>query len=150
MEKEKKSIIGVMDVLLLVLTLAFLIGIKTLFHPCGPKDDGSWMTCHWAGQSIFGIAIALFVMAIFHFLSGIIFKKPIVKAGIALSMIPISLIAIFTPGNLIGLCMMEDMRCHSVMRPAVIVFGITIAAASIIDIFIQRSSQNYEDKWGDK
>ena len=148
MSNEKKSKPGIMDIVLPVLTLIFLVGIKTFLQPCGPKDDGSWMTCHWAGQSIFGISIALFIMAILHLLVGIVFSKPGIKAGISIGMVPIAIIGALTPGHLIGLCMMETMRCHTVTRPATIVFCMIIAAVALINFFIQRASQDYEDKWG--
>ena len=37
------------DILPAVLSVLFLMGILFVFHPCGPKEDGTWMSCHWAG-----------------------------------------------------------------------------------------------------
>ena len=46
-------------ILLFVFSVVELIGIRTFFAPCGPKEDGSWMSCHWAGQAVTGTAAVL-------------------------------------------------------------------------------------------
>ena len=62
--KKNSSKIGAGDIVLLVVSVFFLIGILTFFQACGPKDDGSWMTCHWAGQALTGLAAVLTVIAL--------------------------------------------------------------------------------------
>ena len=52
-----------------------------------------------------------------------------------------ALLSAILPGNLIGLCMMDTMRCRSVMRPAVIVFSLLMIAAAIFDLFVQRGKK---------
>lgn len=133
MEKKKINI-GVTDIILLVLSIVFLIGIRTFFAPCGPKDDGSWMTCHWAGQAITGIAAVLLVISVIHLLV----KESKVKQGLAIAMIPMALFSAILPGNMIGLCMMNTMRCHSVMHPATIVMSVLMIAAAVLDLIMQR------------
>ena len=44
----------VCDFLLSVLALALLLGLLFVFGPCAPREDGGWMTCHWAGQALKG------------------------------------------------------------------------------------------------
>ena len=39
-------------------------------------------------------------------------------------MIPVSFLIIVLPGRLIPLCMMETMRCHVIMQPAVTVIAV--------------------------
>ena len=133
MEKKKINI-GVTDIILLVLSIVFLIGIRTFFAPCGPKDDGSWMTCHWAGQAITGIASVLLVISVIH----MFVKDAKVKQGLAIAMIPMALFSAILPGNMIGLCMMNTMRCHSVMHPATIVMSVLMIAAAVLDLIMQR------------
>ena len=132
--ENKKINIGVSDIALVVLGVIFFVGIRTFFAPCGPKDDGNWMTCHWAGQAISGIAAVLLVIAVIH----LIVKDAKVKQGLALAIIPTALLAAFLPGNLIGLCMMNTMRCHSVMRTATIIVSLLMIAAALCDVFAQR------------
>ncbi|MBO5574333.1 MAG: DUF4418 family protein, partial [Clostridium sp.] len=54
-----KGRIRATDIALTIISFLFLIGTKTIFGPCGPKEDGSFMTCHWAGQALFGIACVM-------------------------------------------------------------------------------------------
>ena len=132
--ENKKINIGASDIILLVLSAVFLIGIRTFFAPCGPKDDGSWMTCHWAGQAITGIASVLLVISVIH----MFVKDAKVKQGLAIAMIPTALFSVILPGNMIGLCMMNTMRCHSVMRPATIIVSVFVIAAAAFDLLVQR------------
>ena len=132
--ENKKINIGASDIILLVLSAVFLIGIRTFFAPCGPKDDGSWMTCHWAGQAITGIAAVLLVISVIH----MFVKDAKVKQGLAIAMIPTALFSVILPGNMIGLCMMNTMRCHSVMHPATIVMSVLMIAAAVLDLIMQR------------
>ena len=130
----KKNTIGITDIILIIISAVFLIGIRTFFSPCGPKDDGSWMTCHWAGQAISGIAAVILVIAVCH----AIFKDPGTKTGLSIAIVPLSLFAAVLPGNLIGLCMMNDMRCHSMMRTDTVIFSVLLILISIADILVQK------------
>ena len=56
MKKVKERTAGIV---MTVLSLLLTIGSKTIFSACGPKEDGSWMTCHWAEQAVFGMGIVL-------------------------------------------------------------------------------------------
>ena len=47
---EKRA--GVTDFLLLLLTILFPAGLVTVFKGCPAGEDGSWMSCHWAGEGI--------------------------------------------------------------------------------------------------
>ena len=130
----KKRRCGITDVLLLVLNLIFFVGIQTVFAPCEAHPDGSWMTCHWAGQALMGIAAALTVIAVMH----LVIPRAQVKMGLALAMIPISVLALVLPDHLIGLCMMETMHCHTVMTPAVTVLSLLNIMTAGADIYVYR------------
>ena len=128
----KENKIGVTDIALLVLSAALLIGVLTVFAPCGPKEDGSWMTCHWAGNAVAGAAAVLTVCAIVRMLvRG-------TKLGLDFAMISAAALAALLPGQLIHLCMMADMRCRAVMTPAVRVLSVLIAVVAVVDIVLQR------------
>ena len=120
------------DYLPAVLSVLFLLGILFVFHPCGPKEDGSWMNCHWAEQAVFVMGCALTAMAVFVLISG----KSEAGAGAALSMTALSAAAALTPGLAINLCMMTTMHCHTVMRPAVIVICALIAVTGAAHTFL--------------
>ena len=124
--------INLQDVILLVLSLLLAFGTEFFFHACPAKDDGSWMRCHWAENAVFAAGIALSVLALARFF----ISDQKIKAGISFSFLSFSLLAAFVPGIVIPLCMMKDMRCHTVMRPSVIVLSILICALSVVDILV--------------
>ena len=92
------------------------------------------MTCHWAGQGVTGIAAVLLVISVIH----LIVKDAKIKLGLSLAVIPTALLSAILPGNLIGLCMMNTMRCHSIMRTSAIVESVLLIAIAVFDIFVQK------------
>ena len=101
MNSQKKGI-GVCPLLQIVLNAIFFVGIQTIFAPCEPHEDGTWMTCHWAGEALLGIAAVMLVMSLLHLLP----LRTGMKEGLVFAMIPVSFLIIVLPGRLIPLCMM--------------------------------------------
>lgn len=130
---DKKISVGVTDVVFAILAIFFTVGILTFFAPCGPKDDGSWMACHWAGRAVAGISAVITLISLIH-----LFVPGKIKIGLDLAAVPIALLAAILPGNLINLCMMQTMKCHTLTHPATIVLSVLIIVAVVIDILIQR------------
>ena len=122
------------DFLLPIVALLFLLGLLTVFAPCGAKEDGGWMSCHWAGQTLRGLSGAMLVIALLHLLPGM----GEMKKGLNLAMLPLCVLAMLVPGRLVSLCMMASMRCRSVMSPAVTVFSILLIALSVLDLLLHR------------
>ena len=140
MKNNRKLLI--LDAAVLLLSAALCIGTKLLFHACGAKEDGGWMNCHWAECAVFAAGIALTV-------SGLLLctvKGRRQRAGIALGIVPAALTAAFLPQNVIPLCMMNTMRCHSVMRPAVMVLGCLIAVCALTDNILSLKAAKEEDR----
>ena len=135
--ENKKFRINASDIVLTVLSVFFFIGMLTFLNPCGPKEDGSWMTCHWAGQALTGISAVLTVISIIH----LCIQNTEIKQGLSLAMIPAALLSAVLPGTLISLCMMNSMRCHSVTRTASIIISAVIIIAAVIDIIICRKKK---------
>ena len=131
---KRSSAYTACDILLPLLALAFFLGLLFVFGPCGPKEDGGWMTCHWAGQALRGLAGALLVIALLHLLPG----RAELKMGLDLATLPLSVLALLLPGRLIGLCTMASMQCRSVMRPAVTVFAVLLMIVSALDLLMRR------------
>ncbi len=125
------------NLLLLLSTVAAFISTLQVFTPCGPKEDGSFMVCHWAHEGIKLLLIIAIVIAVLHFF----FKDVKVKTGLALSLIPVALGCAFLPGNSINLCMMHDMRCHTVMAPGVRIVGILLVVCALIDLYLVRKAK---------
>ena len=120
--------INITDVCLLVFSAALCLGVKLVFHACGMKEDGSWMNCHWAEQAVFAVSIGLTVTAGLRLL-----LNRQAKAGAALAMSVIAVMTALLSGVFVRLCMMDTMRCHAVMRPAVIILCALIAVTGIAD-----------------
>lgn len=130
---DKKFNIGVSDIVLAVVSVFFVAGIFSFFGACGPKADGSWMMCHWAGQIEKGLSVVLAVIA----LARLFVKNSKVKLGLSLSIVPVAVFAALVPGHIIHLCMMKTMRCHTIMHPAIVVIAVVLVAAAVIDSIIQ-------------
>ena len=139
--ETKKRRAGGCDLLLLVLSVVELVGIRTVFRPCGPKEDGSWMSCHWAGQAVTGIAVCLVILSIAHLLTG----NRGMKLGLDVGVMVLTVFSVLIPGRLIGLCMMPDMRCHQLMTPGVTVCSVLVLAAAVADAaLIGRKGKRHE------
>ena len=128
--KTDKVRFGLTDLALVIISAVYLVGIRTLFSPCGIKEDGTWMTCHWAGQAVTGIAALLLVISLVRFL----FPDAGVRMGLSAAMIPTAVLGALMPGVLIGLCMMDNMRCHSVMRPFTVIMSVLEILAAVLDM----------------
>ena len=132
MKRSLKTL--VFDIVLLLLSAGLTVGVKTVFSACEKKPDGTWMACHWAEQAVMALGCAMTVMALVN----IVLNKTDLKRGIVLAMIPAALITAFVPNTLIKLCMMTDMHCHSVMKPAVIIISALIAVCGCVYVFVCR------------
>lgn len=131
---KKKGKVGVTDILLLFVNGIFFVGMHTFLAPCGQQADGHWMVCHWAGEALFGVSAVLFAIALLH---AVIWRAAI-KTGLAMAMIPTAVLAFFLPGQMIDLCMMEMMRCHTVMQPAARAISVVMILLACMDIYVYR------------
>lgn len=121
--------ISAIDIILLVLSLVLCFGTAFAFHPCAPKADGSYMMCHWASHVIIALGAVLSLLSLVRLFT----QNALVKAGLTLSFVPVAVVCALVPKVLMPLCMMQDMRCHTTMRPAVIVLCVLISALSVVD-----------------
>ena len=108
----KKQMIPAM--ILLVLSLIITIGSQSFLSPC-VHEDGSFGTCHWAGQALLGLGCVLGILAILC----LCVQKA--RLGAYMSALLVCGLGILTPGTLIDLCHMSTMRCRMVMQPAMII-----------------------------
>ncbi|WP_315265747.1 DUF4418 family protein, partial [Selenomonas noxia] len=73
-------------------------------------------------------------MALLH----LIIPRAHIKCGLAIAMIPVSLLALLLPGHLMDLCMMDQMRCHTVTAPAVTSIALLDMMLAAADIYVYR------------
>lgn len=127
---EKNTKKPVTAILILLVSILFLVGMMTFLSPCGPKEDGTFMSCHQAGMALrilSGAAVIVSAAALFRPAFARIADILLVIFGIA---------AIVIPGNIIHLCMMPEMRCRAVMKPGAMVFAILLIALAAADLVI--------------
>ena len=109
--------------IVLILSLLIAVGSQTFLGAC-VHEDGSFGACHWASRAALALGAAQAVMA----LLALVF--PGQRQGLYLSMLPVSVAGLVTPGTLIDICKMNTMRCRMVMRPALLVlFALTLVVA---------------------
>ena len=134
---KQHGVTRIAEIAVLVFSICLTIGIRTLFKACDAKEDGSWMTCHWAEQAVFAVSVAILIAA-----CALVFYNGRghhgVKAGISFAIAVQAAVCIAVPGVFIGLCMMDTMRCHTVMRPAVIVVCLLVCATAVISCYLNR------------
>ena len=128
MEKRKPT---VLCIVVLILAVLLAVGAATFAGPC-VHDDGSIGPCHTAGTVLIGLGIAVMVISILRLFlprnsaNGIL-------AGIAGVL---GLLAAILPGTALPLCMMDTMRCQTIMHPYALVLGILIFVLAIIDAVV--------------
>ncbi len=124
-------------ILLLLLSVFLDVGVWTFFSPCAAKEDGGFMMCHWAGVATGATALLLTV----HIILLILARNRKVKRGILLTMAPTVILMLLFPDFLIPLCMMPDMRCRMITRPAVLAVGILMIGLIIINIGLNKRGE---------
>ena len=112
-------------IVLLFLAAVAAVGSRTFMAPCA-HADGSFGACHWAGRTLLGLSCVLGITAV------ISVCVPRARFGAYLSALPVSLLAIRTPGSLIALRRSDAMRCRMVTRPAaILLFSASLLCALI-------------------
>ena len=134
MNQAQSNKSSIMSVIMFIFTLILIGGCKTVFKACTEKSGGNFMTCHWAEQTIFVIAIAMAVIA----LLAIIVGDSRAKAAYSLAEIPLAVATAFTPQYIIPLCIGADMRCKTIMQPAIMIISAVIAVIALISFIVYR------------
>ena len=131
-KEEKNKRFGARAWVLLGLSLAYLLGVLFVFSPCGPKEDGTWMNCHWAGVAIAWLAGGMTALCVLR----LVLRGARARMACSLALLPLAVAAFMVPGRIVPMCMSLDMRCHAVMAPAAAVFSALVALAALADGFL--------------
>ena len=128
---------------LLLLSILIAAGSVSFLGPC-VHEDGSFGSCHWAGQAMLGIGLLLCLQS---FAALLIWDNRI-RVGIFLSCLMTAILGLVTPGTLIDLCRMSTMRCRSLMRPAMLILCGLCTLLSLLGIFQEwkRNTHHIEHK----
>ena len=117
-------------IVLTVLSSILLVGILTFAGPCDVHDDGTVSSCYWASRAVLGVGVVLVVISLVR-----IFERDEgERRGLSFSAALLGVLVAVLPGVLIDLCMMQTMRCHTVMRPFALVMGVLIAVVGGVDL----------------
>ena len=90
------------------------------------------MKCHWTGRIELFLGITIALLGLLKIFSSDAKYQLGLNVGIILNAAGV----ILTPTILIGVCGMKTMHCASVAKPTLIVFGILILAATLVQSFI--------------
>lgn len=125
MNTNKRNII--FPAITFALCIFLAVGVMLIFPACGPKEDGTWMSCHYAQMAVFAIGLVMAALAFIAIFAGN-------KIRILLYIITAvgAVFAAVIPSNIIRLCMMNEMQCRAVMRPSVILVSVLIAVFSLV------------------
>lgn len=104
-----------LDIAGIILGLILAVGVATVFGACPRKEDGTWMKCHQVQILLIWIGIGMAVLAIICMLV----KQRMVRLLLCIAGGVLALVGALIPGILFSMCMMDTMRCHSVMTPFV-------------------------------
>lgn len=115
---------------ILLIGLAGLTALMTVLAPCGPKDDGTWMHCHDAGQILRLLTALTAVAALIAKIRG---GKTAARIADGVALVS-GVLMLVIPGTVIPLCMMPQMRCRAVMRPGAMIIGVLLLIAAILDL----------------
>ena len=111
----------------LVLCVLLVVGSLTFAGPC-VHDDGSAAACHAAAHAVTAAGCVGAVAA----LMALFVRSRAASGVLSLVCAASGLFAAICPGTLFGLCMMQTMRCWTVMKPFALVCGVIVCALGVI------------------
>ena len=103
---------------------------RTVFKACDMKDDGTWMNCHYAQMYVCYLAVAAAAVS----LVGAFITNKIIKILANVITAVLAAIAFFIPGVIVHMCMMETMRCYTMLQPFTRILSCVIIIISVISL----------------
>ena len=121
---------GVLQWTALALSVLMAAGVQTVFRACAQKEDGTWMHCHEVQKYLFIIGIILALLSVL----GLAVKRRTAAILLDFASIVLAAAAVLLPGTVMQMCMMDTMRCYTMMQPFARVTGGVLILVSVIDI----------------
>ena len=124
----------------IIIVSALVVGILPQFTDCQSQgkalalQNGKTvpMKCHWTAISEIAMAVPLVGLGA---VMGVSKRKESRRIIAGLGTL-LGVFVILLPTQLIGVCANADMLCNSVMKPALILTGVVIVAASLISVVV--------------
>ncbi|MBI5951161.1 MAG: DUF4418 family protein [Chloroflexi bacterium] len=128
---------------ILMIALALVIAIVPIFTDCLANGktlttaDGRSvpMKCHWTAIAEIGMAIPLALVGVLNFTS----KRKESLRSLNLIGLALGTLVILFPTVLIGVCANPMMECNMIEKPTLILSGVVVMAASLINLGVSRS-----------
>ena len=135
--KTNRSILSITQLALCVL---LTVGVRTFLRAC-VHEDGSFGACHGAETAVFAAGAVLSLLSC----AAILFDGSGIRLAVLAAAMAAALLAALLPGRIMPLCMMESMRCNSVMKPAVWLLAAAVFVLAAVQMLIQ-IRQNRKDR----
>ena len=126
---KEKFKLSVTELILLVISVLFLIGINSWFSVC-PANEDMIMSCHWAGEMLKVMGLLILVVAVIH----LIIADTKIKLGMDIPLICICLVTAFIPGGIINICQNTEMVCRQSTQTWTIILSIVLLVITLVDI----------------
>lgn len=110
-----------------VLAALLVVGVATFAGPC-IHEDGTEAACHAASRAVLVVGAVACVST----LASLIVRSSKASGACALVAACCGAFAAIAPSTLLGLCMMQTMRCWTVMRPFAMVCGAVLLLCAVI------------------
>ena len=141
---KKTKTTYILDGVQLLASGVLTLGSQTFFAACPVGEKA--MACHWAERAVLGVGLALTAISLLQLL----ISNPKISKGLNLAVLPLTILTALIPGVLIRLCGMLDMRCHTIFKPAVLVFSVGIFFIATINALQNRQTQEVSVVQGNK
>jgi hypothetical protein len=123
---------------IVLIVLALVIGILPQFTDCQSQGKSITlasgksipMKCHWTAIAEITMAIPLAGLGGMLFFS----KRKETRLVISATGAILGVLVVLVPVTLIGVCSMNTMLCNNLMKPALILSGILVVAASLVSL----------------
>ena len=140
----KRNRVRIPDVIILLLSIVFTVGIVTVCGPCKASvhEDGVVTSCVYAGRILTALGLVLIIQSLLL----LFVRDSFVSNGICVSIAPVALLVAAIPFlNIIPMCEDQAMHCNTVMAPFAMILGLIIGGFTLISSIIF-FVQGYKDK----
>ena len=139
-----KNLDIIFSVMFLVLGLLLAFTPKNLAPVCAPMHDGSFMKCHWMGEAVVYLGIAIAVLALIILFVSTYLNNTGAALGLILANIVVGVFTLMTPISILGTCGNPMMDCNVHTKPMVILLSSIFIIANVVYLVLNR------DKLGKK
>ena len=110
------------------------LGPQYIFKVCQPMGN-QIMKCFCSARAEIGVGAIILILGILL----IVFKSTQIRVGFSISIALLGILTALIPSILIGVCEMETMHCRILALPSLVVIGILMVVASLVNaIYLYR------------